>query len=412
MKNFTTIRTIVLTLLSLVSLNLIAQDTQPKTIAVARPAATGMETQAITVEKMLRIELAKLDKYYVYDAFDMAEVIASDEEFKTNCQSKFCLTRLGKKLEVDYAISGSFDKLGNKIVIHLKLVDVAQGKVIKTSMLEFDDQELELQRMTQCAVKKMHSLEIEKSLTDRLYFRDEPATLNNVGRISNSGPRIGYAVMTGDLMEFATRSEGQGGMDIFPAVSMIGYQLEKQYIGTENFSALFEFIPNISGLEQGRFIPTLSIMNGFRFGKAGWEIAFGPGIGLRQTSKGFFDTDGQFGTAGDYISEADWNDYADRTFLNDTLFAPNGYYERPSPSVFNEKYNFDKSYGDTRGKLQLTTSFLFAVGRTFRAGSLNIPVNLFYSAKRGGGIAGINVGFNVVKAKTSVKRRPVTWVNK
>ncbi|MFK7785864.1 MAG: hypothetical protein AB8B56_12150 [Crocinitomicaceae bacterium] len=412
MKNFKTIRTIAFALFSLLNLNLVAQETQPKTIAVARPAATGMETQAITVEKMLRIELAKLEMYYVYDAFDMAEVIASNEEFKTSCQSKFCLTRLGKKLDVDYAISGSFDKLGNKIVIHLKLVDVAMEKVIKTSMLEFDDQELELQRMTQCAVKKMHNLAVEKSLSDRLYFRDEPATLNNVGRISNSGPRIGYAVMTGDLMEFANRPAGQGGMDIFPAVSMIGYQFEKQYIGTENFSALFEFIPNISGLEQGRFIPTMSFMNGFRFGKAGWEIAFGPGIGLRQTTKGFFDTGGNFGNAGDYISEADWNNYADRLYLNDPQFSPNGYYERPAPSFFNENYNFDKRFGDTRGPVQLTTNFLFAVGRTFRAGSLNIPVNVFYSAKRGGGIAGINVGFNVIKAKTSVKRRPVTWVKK
>jgi hypothetical protein len=412
MRNFTTIRTFVLALFTLISLNMIAQDTQPKTIAVARPVTTGMETQAITVEKMLRIELAKLDMYYVYDAFDMAEVISSDEEFKTNCQSKFCLMRLGQKLEVDYAISGSFDKLGNKIVIHLKLVDVAAGKVIKTSMLEFDDQELELQRMTQCAVKKMHSLEIDKALSDRLYFRDEPATLNNVGRIKNSGPRIGYAVMTGDLMEFATRPEGQGGLDIFPAVSMIGYQFEKQYIGTENFSALFEFIPNISGLEQGKFIPTMSFLNGFRFGKAGWEIAFGPGLGLKQTSKGFFDTQGEFGDPGNYISEADWNDYADRTYMNDPNFQPNGYYERPAPSYFVESYNFDTRYGDSRGTFQLTTNFLFAVGRTFRAGSLNIPVNVFYSAKSGGGIAGVNVGFNVIKAKTSVKRRPVTWVNK
>lgn len=406
MKNLTTLRIIAIVLLNLSSFAVFGQSSEPKTIAVTQPVVTAMETQAITAEKMLRIELAKLDQYYVYDAFDMAEAIAQNEEFKTNCQSKSCLTKLGKELGVDYAVSGTFDKLGNKIVIHLKLVDIAKEAVVKTVMLEFDDQELELQRMTQCAVRKLHGLDVEKSLTDRLYFRDEPATLNNVGRIKNSGPRIGYAVMTGDLMEFATRSETQGGMDIFPAVSMIGYQFEKQYIGTENFSALFEFIPNISGLEQGKFIPTLSFLNGFRFGKAGWEIAFGPGIGLKQTTKGFFDTEGIFGKEGNYMSEADWNDYSNRTYANDSTYAPNGWYEQPSPTQFNEGYNFDKSYADKRGKIQLTTNFLFAVGRTFRAGSLNIPVNVFYSAKSGGGIVGINVGFNVIKAKTSVKKRP------
>ncbi len=406
MKKYTTLRIITIVLLNLSTFSLFAQNTSTKKIAVSQPMVTGMQSAAVTAEKMLRIEFSKLNQYYVYDEFDMTEAIENNPEFKSNCQSKTCLTKLGKQLNVDFAVSGSFDKLGNKIVISLKMVDVAKGDVVKTAMLEFDDQELELQRMTQCAVRFMHGLEIDKSLSDRLYFRDEPATLNNVGRIKNSGPRIGYALMAGDLMEFATRSEAQGGMDIFPGVSMIGYQFEAQYIGTENFSALFEFIPNISGLEQGKFIPTMSFLNGFRFGKAGWEIAFGPGLGLKQTSKGFFDTEGIFGNKGNYMSEKDWNDYTFREFANDPQYSPNGYYTTPEPSEFFGTYNFDKRYSDTRGRVQLTTNFLFAVGRTFRAGSLNIPVNLFYSAKSGGGIAGINVGFNVIKAKTSVKTRP------
>lgn len=406
MKKLTTLRIITIVLLNLSTFSLFAQNTSTKKIAVSQPMVTGMESAAVTAEKMLRIEFSKLNLYYVYDEFDMTEAIEHNPEFKSSCQSKTCLTELGKQLNVDFAVSGSFDKLGNKIVISLKMVDVAKGDVVKTAMLEFDDQELELQRMTQCAVRFMHGLDIDKSLTDRLYFRDEPATLNNIGRIKNSGPRIGYALMTGDLLEFATRSETQGGMDIFPAVSMIGYQFEKQYIGTENFSALFEFIPNISGLEQGKFIPTLSFLNGFRFGKAGWEIAFGPGVGLKQTSRGFFDTEGEFGDRGDYMSETDWNDYTFETYGGDSTYAPNGYYETPDPSLFNSAYNLDKRFGDKRGKLQLTTNFLFAFGRTFRAGSLNIPVNVFYSAKSGGGIVGINVGFNVIKAKTSVKKRP------
>ena len=406
MKKYTTLRIITIVLLNLSTFSLFAQNESTKKIAISQPMVTGMETAAITTEKMLRIEFSKLNLYYVYDEFDMTEAIENNPKFKSNCQSKTCLTELGKQLNVDFAVSGSFDKLGNKIVISLKMVDVAKGDVVKTAMLEFDDQELELQRMTRCAVRFMHGLEIDKSLTDRLYFRDEPATLNNIGRIKNSGPRIGYALMSGDLMEFATRSESQGGMDIFPAISMIGYQFEKQYIGTENFSALFEFIPNISGLEQGKFIPTMSFLNGFRFGKAGWEIAFGPGVGLKQTSKGFFDTEGKFGNRGNYMSETDWNNYAFETYGNDSTYAPNGYYQTPDPSQFNDSYNFDKRFGDKRGKLQLTTNFLFAFGRTFRAGSLNIPVNLFYSAKSGGGIAGINVGFNVIKAKPSVKKRP------
>jgi hypothetical protein len=52
----------------------------------------------------------------------------------------------------------------------------------------------------------------------------------------------------------------------------------------------------------------------------------------------------------------------------------------------------------------LNTSFVFAVGRTFKAGALNIPVNIFYSSQKGGGYAGFNVGFNVLKSKKELNK--------
>jgi hypothetical protein len=237
-------------------------------------------------------------------------------------------------------------------------------------------------------------------------------TSNNVGKVNNSGPRIGYAFLTGDMYEFANRSETQGGLDIFPGVSMIGYQIEGQYVGTENFSALVEGIVNFSGLEQGQFLPTISIMNGFRFGKAGWEIAFGPGFGLTRESKGFFDTEGHFGEKGSYMSESDWYQYRDRTFNDETTYPEyfdNGYYMAPELSSFNygPGYNFDKYNYDKRGATRLSTMFIFAVGRTFRAGALNIPVNVFYSSKKGGGMAGVSVGFNVMKSKKPINPKTV-----
>jgi hypothetical protein len=51
--------------------------------------------------------------------------------------------------------------------------------------------------------------------------------------------------------------------------------------------------------------------------------------------------------------------------------------------------------------------FIFAVGRTFRAGALNIPVNVFYSSKKGGGMAGVSVGFNVMKSKKPINPKTV-----
>jgi hypothetical protein len=193
---------------------------------------------------------------------------------------------------------------------------------------------------------------------------------------------LGYSFITGDLKDFAIRSRNEGGLDIYPGVSMIGYQFEKQYIGTENFSALGEVLFNISGLEQGIFLPSITFMNGFRIGKAGWEFAFGPGFGIKQVSTGFFDTEGVYGNAGRYWTE---NEYRDYSFNKET--------GEHTASIY--------AYGehmDSRGKtFKLNTRWVMALGRTFRAGALNIPVNVFYSTMDKSGMVGLSVGFNIIQ---------------
>jgi hypothetical protein len=227
-------------------------------------------------------------------------------------------------------------------------------------------------------------------LTDRLAFKNELITSNNVGKVNNSGPRIGFAYLTGSVNEFATRATKYGGLGIQPFTSMIGYQIEGQYVGTENFSALVEGIINISGLEQGQFVPSISLLNGFRFGKANWEFAFGPRFGISSSSEGFFDDQNIFSTDARYFSQSDWSQYAMQNNLN--------------PVDPGNGYIFEKNF-DRRGDKAIATTFLIAFGRTFQAGALNIPVNLFYSSQKGGGYVGVNMGFNVQKSKQPINKQ-------
>lgn len=376
-------------------------------IAVANSNVEGINITPEIASQMIRLELIKLNKYKVLDEFDMEGLYESNPDFK-RCLSKKCLQEMGTKLNADFAMTGSFQMLGNKIVITLKNIDVKNDVIYQSQVREFDDQEHEVQRMVSILLDEMHQVEVDKVLLSKLEFKEESITSTNVGRIKNNGPRIGYGVFTGELAEFAARSEDQGGLDIFPGVSMIGYQLEAQYVGTENFSALVEGIFNISGLEQGYFIPSLTIMNGFRFGKGGWELAFGPGFGVQTRSRGFFDSDGTFGDPGRYYNQGDWLNYSVNNFTVEDYpeyYDEWGNFTAPEPTEFNDKYNFGTKHFDKRGATEISTMFVFGFGRTFRAGALNIPVNVFYSSRKGGGLLGVNVGFNVVKSKSSINKR-------
>ena len=97
-------------------------------IAVANPNVEGLYATPEMCAKMIRLELSKLNKYSVYDKFDMQDVYDSNESYKT-CLSKSCLVEFGQKLGANYMITGSFDLLSNKIVITLKMIDVANNSV-------------------------------------------------------------------------------------------------------------------------------------------------------------------------------------------------------------------------------------------------------------------------------------------
>lgn len=339
-----------------------------------------------TVSKMVRMEIIKTEKFNVLDEFDMYEV--QDAAAYDSCFSKNCLVEYGQELKADLVVSGSVDRIGTKLIISLKMIDVASGEVKKTVSDQFDDQENELQRMIDIMIDKLLGIEPDPELYKRLQYKNEMITSNNVGRINNSGPRMGVSVAHGTISEFMTRGESFGGLDMLPVMSNLGYQFEAQYVGTENFSALFEFIPTFNGLEQGKFLPSISLLNGFRFGQAGWEFAFGPSFGLKKTSFGFFDTEGIYGEKNQYWRQGDLN--------------PAGF--DGSTNAIEENGYFVEEFLDNRGDFKLSTRWIMAFGRTFKSGALNIPVNLYYSASKGGGMAGLSVGFNITRSKKSINK--------
>lgn len=360
------------------NLNLNAQS-----VAVAPIKTYGILTSQETATILARIELIKMKKYQVLDEFDMLE--SNDTNSIDQCYGRECLFNLGKQLDVDYILSGNIDALGQKIVVNLKMLDIKNGTILKTHSIEFDDQLSELQRMIQIVLYEMHDMDPDPEVKRRLNYRNEVITSNRIDRVRNAGPRIGVGYANGALNEFMMRDDSRGGLDIHPIITNIGYQLEGQYVGTENFSALFECLINVSGLEQGKFLPSVSFMNGFRFGKQGWEFAFGPSFGLERSYQGFWDNKGVYGETDKFWTKSEF----ERSGNSNYSLEENGYAMKRTLHV--------------DGDFSIGTRWVTAVGRTFTSGALNVPVNLYYVSQRGGGLFGLSVGFNISRSRGRFK---------
>lgn len=98
--------------------------------------------------------------------------------------------------------------------------------------------------------------------------------------IQLSGPRVGFSVIfPGETADILKSDIGMS-----PFFTQFGWQFEHQYFALENgVSGLVEFVGLVGGLEQGKFLPSGSLLIGVR-GSQGGEFAFGPNISLTGAS--------------------------------------------------------------------------------------------------------------------------------
>lgn len=95
--------------------------------------------------------------------------------------------------------------------------------------------------------------------------------------IKLAGPRVGFTIMSGKLID---RLEQDFGSELNPFITQFGWQFETRIFTSQNgTSGLAEFIPLIGGLEQGKFLPSLSALVGLR-GAKGLEFGLGPNVSL------------------------------------------------------------------------------------------------------------------------------------
>jgi hypothetical protein len=192
-------------------------------------------------------------------------------------------------------------------------------------------------------------------------------------KISLSGPRLGLTAGTGELYQRMTDKKSDGGYDALPVMTQFGYQFETQYLNEGNFQALVEFIPMITGVDQGYFIPSFTILNGFRNNLNGWEFAFGPSFGFTRKAMGYYDENKK------WHLQFEW--------------------EKDSSGTYKSNPNEIIKRSDSRGTPSFTSGFVIAVGKTFKSGKLNIPVNAYIIPDKTGCRFGASFGFNAKNKK-------------
>ncbi len=93
--------------------------------------------------------------------------------------------------------------------------------------------------------------------------------------VNMSGPRIGLTVLSQETVD-TLRADAN--ISLRPVISQFGWQFERRlYTNGDGVTMLTEWVPLISGLDQGVALPSLNWLVGLRTG-SGTEFAVGPNV--------------------------------------------------------------------------------------------------------------------------------------
>jgi len=349
-----------------------AQDNEKQSIAVINIDAQGIEIDMPLMTSLVTLELERLNIYEVIDKYDVANHMKKNDIPINQAYGKTDLIRIGKLIDIDKVLSGSVEKFGSKLVIVFRLIDIESKKIEKVDVMEYLDQEEDIQVMVRISLHNIFNISNDKNTVDMLSNVNIPLA-NTKNKVNLTGPRFGASMTLGMAGKRLQAPKSDGGYNMYPVTSTIGYQYEVQYIGSGEFQALFEVIGTLNAVESGYIVPSIALINGFRFNKRGFEFGIGPVIRVVKTADGYYDEN-------------------DNWILKKNV--PEGEYD----GEYIEQI-------DNRGTLSLSAGLIIAAGYTFKSGHINFPVNVYISPRKEGTVVGLMLGFNVARSKKKSKTR-------
>lgn len=274
-----------------------------------------------------------------------------------------CLRQMLQKNGINWSLNAEIKQIAGRIYVITKMINKDASVTNRTAKMDFLNIPEEAEFMLKLTLQKL--LGIAQDKNELLSLTDE--TLSSAGRLPNyqqslnlSGPRLGYTVFAGPSASIMKASKANGGFDMRPGFINIGYQFEQQYLHGGSYQGLIEIVPQISGLDQGLFLPSLTVLNGLRNARTGLEFAFGPTFTIAKKE-------------GKYEENGIWYRPQDRQNVNNLPLE-------------------DKL--DSRGNAVLQANLAFAIGKSFQAGTMNVPVNFFFVPNKDDYRYGVSIGYN------------------
>jgi len=339
-----------------------------KSIAVINIDSKGLNSDMALITSLVTLELERLDIFEVIDKYDVANHMEANNFSMTQAYGKTALIKIGETLKTDKILSGSVERFGNKIILVLRLIDIKSKTIETVDVMEYINQEENIQDMVRISLNNIFNLENDKNTVDMLSNFNPPLS-NTKSTVKLNGPRFGASMTFGETGKRLQAPKTEGGFDMYPIGSTFGYQHEVQYISAGEFQALLEFIGTLNALESGYLIPSLSVINGFRFNKLGIEFGIGPVFRAVKTADGYFDQNGNWTLPNQFTP-------ADQEFV---------------------------SRIDRRGDISFSTGLIIAAGFTIKSGYINFPINAYISPRKDGTVVGLMFGFNVAQNKRKVE---------
>lgn len=303
-------------------------------------------------------------KYATVDQNKTNSLIDSAMIADKSCNDE-CVRSICKSHHIEYALIVKVKEMAGSIYVSAQMLNSDQDNVDKIARMEFLDYPDKIEFMVKLTLQQLLEIPQEQNLLNSLTNETmlNNSHLPNYNETLNlSGPRLGYTAFVGPSAKILTASKSIGGFDFSsPGLFNIGYQFEQQYLQGGHLQGLIEFIPQIGGLDQGLFLPSLTIVNGLRDSRSGFEFGFGPTFTTSRTTQKYLDLDGNW--------------------------------YRPMDKANTGNIPLEEKL-DSRGTPTVKANLLFAVGKSFKAGTINIPVNLFFVPNKNDYRFGISAGYN------------------